>query len=70
VVVLVLPVGLEWLSAEKSMSTIPSVLRWGPKENIIPDITKLHNLLKIHPCFFDGAKLIRLSRLIHLFLLC
>ncbi len=53
--------GVEWLAAEKIDVHHTSGLRWGAKENIIPELTKLHNLLKIHPCFFDGAKLIRLS---------
>jgi len=53
--------GVEWLATEKIDVHHTSGLRWGAKENIISELAKLHSLLKTHPCFFDGAKLFRLS---------
>ena len=30
-------------------------------ENIVPELAQLNQLISDHPCFFDGAKLARLS---------
>ncbi|MBI3880579.1 MAG: glycogen debranching enzyme N-terminal domain-containing protein [Verrucomicrobia bacterium] len=53
--------GVEWLAKEKVIVHQASGLNWGAEENIIPELTRLNQLLAEHPCFFDGAKLTRLS---------
>jgi len=53
--------GVEWLAAEKIRLDDCTGLNWGSRENIIPELAQLNKLLADHPCFFDGAKLTRLS---------
>jgi predicted glycogen debranching enzyme len=53
--------GVEWLADEKIEVHQSRGMNWGAKENIIPELTALNDLLTNHPCFFDGAKLVRLS---------
>ena len=53
--------GVEWLAAEKVRVHGCTGLNWGSTDNIIPELTQLNQLLAGHPCFFDGAKLTRLS---------
>lgn len=53
--------GVEWLASEKILVHGSSGMAWGSAENIVPDIAALNRLLADHPCFFDGAKLTRLS---------
>lgn len=53
--------GVEWLATEKIDVHHTAGLRWGAKDNIVLELSTLNNLLKNHPCFFDGAKLYRLS---------
>ena len=36
-------------------------LAWGSEPNLVPDLARLNRLLRNHPCFFDGAKLERIS---------
>ena len=36
-------------------------LAWGNTENLVTEPAALNALLATHPCFFDGAKLTRLS---------
>jgi hypothetical protein len=36
-------------------------MAWGSSENLVPELAQLNRLLAEHPCFFDGAKLTRLS---------
>lgn len=53
--------GVEWLAAEKIDVHSCRGLSWGAEDNIIPELARLNQLLAQHPCFFDGAKLTRLS---------
>jgi len=36
-------------------------MAWGNKDNLLPELAQLNRLLAGHPCFFDGAKITRLS---------
>ncbi|MEY2466505.1 MAG: hypothetical protein QOD03_1026, partial [Verrucomicrobiota bacterium] len=53
--------GVEWLATEQIRVHGSTGLAWGNQENIIPELAQLNHLLAEHPCFFDGAKLTRLS---------
>ena len=53
--------GVEWLADEKIDVHQNRGMAWDSKENIIPELAQLNELLAGHPCFFDGAKLTRLS---------
>ena len=53
--------GVEWLAAEKIRVHGNTGLNWGAAENIVPELAQLNRLIAGHPCFFDGAKLTRLS---------
>jgi starch synthase (maltosyl-transferring) len=53
--------GVEWLATEKIRVHGSTGLAWGSKENLLPELVQLNHLLAEHPCFFDGAKLTRLS---------
>ncbi|PYJ82566.1 MAG: hypothetical protein DME22_18315 [Verrucomicrobia bacterium] len=55
--------GVEWLATERVLVHGCAGLAWGSEENIIPELAALNQLLAGHPCFFDGAKLTRLSPL-------
>ncbi len=55
--------GVEWLAAEKIRVHGNTGLNWGSAGNIVPELTQLNQLISNHPCFFDGAKLTRLSAL-------
>jgi predicted glycogen debranching enzyme len=53
--------GVEWLAAEKIRVHGNTGLNWDAAENIVPELTQINKLISDHPCFFDGAKLTRLS---------
>jgi predicted glycogen debranching enzyme len=53
--------GVEWLAQEKIDVHSSCGMAWGSKENLLPELAELNRLLANHPCFFDGAKLERLS---------
>jgi starch synthase (maltosyl-transferring) len=53
--------GVEWLAAEKIRVHGNTGLNWDSAENIVPELAQLNQLISNHPCFFDGAKLTRLS---------
>ena len=53
--------GVEWLADEKIEVHQSRGMNWGAKENIISELAALNELLTNHPCFFDGAKLTRIS---------
>ena len=53
--------GVEWLAAEKIRVHGCAGLNWDSRDNLIPELAQLNKLLSNHPCFFDGAKLTRLS---------
>ena len=53
--------GVEWLAAEKIRVHGNTGLNWDNVVNIVPELARLNELISNHPCFFDGAKLTRLS---------
>ena len=53
--------GVEWLAAEKIRVHGCTGLAWDNPDNIVSELAQLNRLLANHPCFFDGAKLTRLS---------
>ena len=53
--------GVEWLAAEKIRVHGNTGLNWDAADNIVPELAQLNQLIANHPCFFDGAKLTRLS---------
>jgi glycogen debranching enzyme len=53
--------GVEWLATEKILVHGSTGLAWNNPENLLPELARLNRLLHEHPCFFDGAKLTRLS---------
>ena len=53
--------GVEWLASEKIDVHGATGLRWGQAPNLVRELAQLNALLLEHPCFFDGARLARLS---------
>ena len=53
--------GVEWLATEKIRVHGCTGLAWDNPENLLPALARLNLLLAEHPCFFDGARLTRLS---------
>ena len=53
--------GVEWLADEKVDVHSASGMNWGAQENIVQELARLNRLLSSYPCFFDGAKLTRVS---------
>ena len=53
--------GVEWLATEKIKVHGCAGLAWDNPDNIVSELAQLNRLLAGHPCFFDGAKLTRLS---------
>ena len=53
--------GVEWLAEERIDVHGRSDLAWGHEPNLVAELARLSNLLKEHPCFFDGARLRRMS---------
>ena len=53
--------GVEWLATEKIKVHGCSGLAWDNPDNIVSELAQLNRLLAARPCFFDGAKLTRLS---------
>lgn len=53
--------GVEWLATEKILVHGCTGLRWGSEDNLVRELSELNRLLRDHPCFFDDAKLTRLS---------
>ena len=53
--------GVEWLAPERVNVHSSRGLAWGNPNNLVAELAQLGRLLAEHPCFFDGAKLTRLS---------
>ncbi len=53
--------GVEWLADEKIRVHGNTGLNWDSKNNLVPELAQLNQLISDHPCFFDGAKRTRLS---------
>ena len=54
--------GVEWLAPEKIDVHEITGLAWGNTDNLVAELGRLNKLLADHPCFFDGARLTRLSQ--------
>ena len=52
---------MEWLAAEKLQVHESRGLSWGSEPNIVEELAQLNRLVSDHPCFLDGATLLRLS---------
>ncbi len=53
--------GVEWLAPERINVHSSRGLAWGSSENLVSELGKLNHLLANHPCFFEGARLERVS---------
>ncbi len=53
--------GVEWLATEKILVHGSTGLAWNNPQNLVQELARLNRLLHEHPCFFDGAKLTRVS---------
>jgi glycogen debranching enzyme len=53
--------GVEWLATEKILVHGSTGLAWNNPDNLVRELAQLNHVLSDHPCFFDGAKLARLS---------
>lgn len=53
--------GVEWLATEKIDVHRLTGLNWGCRNNIVNELANLNHLVSQHPCFLDGATIIRLS---------
>src|SRR5262249_4105486 len=53
--------GVEWLATERVLVHGCTGLAWSSTETIIPELAQLNSLIAQHPCFFDRARLKRLS---------
>ena len=53
--------GVEWLANERIDVHECRGLNWGAHDNIVDELAHLSRLVSDHPCFFDGARLTRLS---------
>ena len=53
--------GVEWLATEQIEVHQARGMAWGAEPNLVPELARINRLLKDHPCFFDGARLERLS---------
>ena len=53
--------GVEWLASEKINVHGCTGLAWDSHDNMVPELAQLNHLVSNHPCFFDGARVTRLS---------
>lgn len=53
--------GVEWLATEKIRVHERTSLNWGSPDNLVAELTRLNQLLAENPCFFDGARVVRIS---------
>ena len=53
--------GVEWAATERVNVHNARGLAWGSEPNLVGELGRLNRLLRDHPCFFDGARLTRLS---------
>jgi predicted glycogen debranching enzyme len=53
--------GVEWLASEKIDVHECRGLNWGAQDHIVDELSTMTRLVSDHPCFFDGARLTRLS---------
>ncbi len=53
--------GVEWLAPERVNVHSSRGLAWGASDNIVAELAALNRLITDHPCFFEHAKVTRLS---------
>ena len=53
--------GVEWLCTTKVDVHEAHTLSWGAELNLLRELGELNAVLRNHPCFFDGAKIERIS---------
>ncbi|HZR20138.1 MAG TPA: amylo-alpha-1,6-glucosidase [Verrucomicrobiae bacterium] len=53
--------GVEWLATEKIRVHERTALDWDNPDNLLPELAALNRLLAQNPCFFDGARLTRIT---------
>ncbi|HEX5659651.1 MAG TPA: amylo-alpha-1,6-glucosidase [Polyangiales bacterium] len=53
--------GVEWLCTTKVDVHEAHTLDWGAEHNLLRELSELNRLLRDHPCFFDGARITRVS---------
>lgn len=53
--------GVEWGATEQINVHNSRGLAWGAVPNLVEELARLNELLRNHPCFFDGAQLTRLT---------
>src|SRR6185503_4537496 len=53
--------GVEWLAEERVNVHSSRGLAWNSEPNVVSELAKLNELLRSHPCFFDGATLTRIT---------
>ena len=54
--------GVEWLASERINVHSSRGLSWSNPDNLVSELGNLNKLISDHPCFFDGAKISRLSK--------
>jgi starch synthase (maltosyl-transferring) len=55
--------GVEWLASERINVHSSRGMSWDSSDNLVAELSELNKLLRDHPCFFDDARLTRLSPL-------
>ena len=53
--------GVEWLATERIQVHGSTGLAWDNTDNLVSELASLNRVLAEHPCFFDGARIRRLS---------
>ncbi len=53
--------GVEWLAPERINVHSSRGLNWGGEPNLVDELGRLNQLLAGHPCFYDNARLSRVS---------
>ena len=53
--------GVEWGATEQINVHSSRGLAWGALDNLVAELGQLNALLRSHPCFFDGARIKRVS---------
>jgi starch synthase (maltosyl-transferring) len=53
--------GVEWAATEQVNVHSARGMAWGSETNLVAELSRLNHLLLDHPCFVDGARLVRLS---------
>ena len=57
-----LPIALRTSSSVSPSAASARGLAWGATPNLVDELAHLNQLLRGHPCFFDGAKIARVSQ--------